>query len=76
MPHFGIRGERYKLIYFYGQGSFWELIDLKTYPDELHNIYDNPQHKTLIAKMKKELRALMLQYNDNEAVAILDRDPS
>jgi choline-sulfatase len=76
MPHFGIRGERYKLICFYGKERFWELIDLKTDPNELLNIYDNPAHKTLIIKMKKELRALMVQYKDDEALAILDGDRS
>jgi choline-sulfatase len=74
MPHFGIRGERYKLIYFYGNGTSWELIDLKTDPDELVNVYGNPKHKGLIIKMKKELRDLMMQYQDYEALAMLDKD--
>lgn len=73
MPHFGIRGERYKLIYFYGNGTSWELIDLQTDPDELVNVYEKPENKALIAKMKKELRGLMMQYKDNEALAILDK---
>ncbi|TAE37129.1 MAG: DUF4976 domain-containing protein [Runella slithyformis] len=74
MPHYGIRGERFKLIYFYGKGDFWELIDLKNDPDELVNQYDNPKHKTLIANMKKELRALMVAYKDTEAVALFDKE--
>ena len=73
MPHFGIRTERYKLIHFYGNGSFWELIDLKTDPDELVNIYEKAQNKTLIRQLKKDLRALMVQYKDTEALAILDK---
>ena len=71
MPHFGIRNERYKLIYFYGHGSSWELIDLKTDPDELKNVYDNPKNKALIVKMKKDLKDLIVQYKDKEAMAIL-----
>lgn len=74
MPHYGIRGERFKLIYFYGKGSFWELIDLKTDPNELVNQYNNPKHKTLIANMKKELRELMVAYKDDEAVAMFDKE--
>jgi arylsulfatase A-like enzyme len=73
MPHFGIRNERYKLIYFYGKETSWELIDLKKDPDETINAYNNPKHRALIVKMKKELRALMKMYKDEEALGILDR---
>ena len=53
--HYGVRDERYKLIYFYGKGlgannasemetrPYWELYDLKTDEDELHNVYDDPE---------------------------------
>lgn len=74
MPHYGVRGERFKLIYFYGKGSFWELIDLKTDPNELVNQYNNPKNKTIIANMKKELRKLMVAYKDDEAVARFDKE--
>ena len=73
MPHFGIRTERYKLIHFYGNGSSWELIDLKNDPNELKNVYNHPKNKPLVAQLKKELRALMVQYEDNEAITILDK---
>ena len=74
MPHFGIRGERYKLIHFYGtNGSSWELIDLKNDPTEVKNVYNDPKNKALINQLKKELRGLMLQYNDKEALTILDK---
>ena len=71
MAHFGVRNERYKLIYFYGHGEFWELIDLKLDPNELKNVYDNPSNKALIVKMKKDLKDLIVQYNDKEALALL-----
>ena len=71
MAHFGVRNERYKLIYFYGHGEFWELIDLKSDPNELKNVYDNPENKALIVKMKKDLKDLVVQYNDKEAMALL-----
>ena len=73
MPHFGIRTERYKLIHFYGNGSSWELYDLKTDPDELMNVYDNAKNKALIGQLKKELRALMVEYKDDEALGVLHK---
>lgn len=71
MPHFGIRTERYKLIHFYGNGSSWEFYDLKKDPDEMQNSYDNPENRKLIFQLKKELKGLMLQYKDKEALGIL-----
>ena len=71
MAHFGVRNERYKLIYFYGHSEFWELIDLKSDPNELKNVYDNLSNKALIVKMKKDLKDLIVQYNDKEALALL-----
>jgi choline-sulfatase len=74
MPHFGIRTERYKLIHFYNEkDSFWELFDLKTDPDELTNIYDQAKNKALIVGLKKELRALAVQYKDEIVVKLLDK---
>lgn len=73
MPHFGIRTERYKLIHFYGNGHSWELIDLKNDPNEVKNVYNDPKNRDVVLKLKKELRALMLQYQDKEAVSILDK---
>ncbi len=56
--HFGIRNERYKLIFFYGQGlgkkgtseettsPAWEFYDLKEDPKELNNAIDEPRYKS------------------------------
>lgn len=63
--HFGIRSDRYKLIFFYGydeEGSknnrtppAWEFYDLKTDPFEMKNLYADTDHQDLIAEMKSEL---------------------
>lgn len=74
LPHFGVRDERYKLICFYsGSSKSWELFDLKNDPDEVRNIYNSASMKTKIATMKKTLRQLMVQYDDQGALAELDR---
>ena len=71
MPHFGIRTERYKLIHFYGNGASWEFYDLKNDPNEMKNVYDKLENKKLISQMKTELKGLMIQYDDKDALTIL-----
>ncbi|MBC9796893.1 sulfatase family protein [Sinomicrobium weinanense] len=79
--HFGIRNERYKLAFFYGQGldkygsseestpPQWEFYDLEKDPRELHNAINDPQYAAVIAKMKNEMKKLREEYRDNDADA-------
>lgn len=61
--HFGIRTERYKLIFFYGctpTGAqktpvAWELYDLKNDPFEMQNQYANPKYAEVLADLKEQL---------------------
>lgn len=62
--HNGIRTERYKLINFYEFGE-WEFYDLKTDPDELKNLYGNPEKKELINDVRKQLLKLQKGYGDD-----------
>ncbi len=62
--HNGIRTERYKLINFYEFGE-WEFYDLKTDPDELKNLYGNPEKKELIDDVRKQLLKLQKGYGDD-----------
>ncbi|MCF6314100.1 MAG: sulfatase [Verrucomicrobiales bacterium] len=63
--HFGIRTERYKLIHFYEFGNEWELYDLQTDPDELHNLYGKPEQAAITADLKKQLKDLRVKYQDS-----------
>lgn len=65
IPHLAIRGERYKMIYFYTVNE-WELYDLKTDAGEQRNLILNPAYDKLIADLKKELLKLRDQYDDHE----------
>ena len=77
--HFGIRNDRYKLIFFYGDpltmtGSEqestepqWEFYDLKTDPHENHNQYANPEYRDVIDAMKAEMLELRKEYRDTDA---------
>ncbi len=80
--HFGIRGKRYKLAFFYGNGlknnetkdknlptQFWDFFDLEEDPNELHNAYNDPNYKDIIKKMKQEIvnqRNLLGDIDEND----------
>ncbi|MDD3037395.1 sulfatase [Bacteroides sp.] len=78
VANYGIRTERYKLIYYYGKplgkkGTSkleyqpdWELFDLKNDPMEMRNIYHEKKYQKLIQKLKKRLYQLKEMYGDNE----------
>ena len=65
IPHLGIRGDRYKLIYFYTVNE-WELYDLQTDPQEQNNLVRLAQYQPLIQQLKKELVKLRDEYDDHE----------
>lgn len=74
--HYGIRTERHKLIYYYGEslGSAgaideptppeWELFDLEADPQEMNNIYHDPDSADLVAELKSELMRLQSRLGD------------
>ena len=69
--HYGVRGQRYKLIHFYNDIDVWELYDLQEDPTEMHNIYGQPGTEEITAALMKELKRLQRQYNDTEALATM-----
>ena len=65
--HFGVRSDRYKLVFFYGMDYredsdqprtpvAWEFYDLETDPFEMKNRYAEAEYKEIIAKMKLQLK--------------------
>lgn len=86
--HFGVRGQRYKLAFYYGNAlegeaheadsEFWEFFDLQEDPKELHNAYNDPEYGKVIAQLKKEIlkkRGILEDTDaDNpEVLAIMER---
>ena len=67
-PHYGIRGDRYKLIHFYYNIDKWEFYDLDKDPDEMNNAIDNSEYADLIAKMKMELKQRKVDYGDDKTL--------
>jgi arylsulfatase A-like enzyme len=73
LQHLGVRGERYKLIYFYTVNE-WELYDLKNDPQEQRNLMKLSAHEArtkIFFSMKVELLKLRDQYDDHEAAGEL-----
>lgn len=74
--HYGIRTERYKLIYYYADGLGiamtgpkvgpieWELFDLKNDIQETHNVYDDPAYFEIREDLKLRLAQLQARIGD------------
>jgi len=66
--HYGVRTMTQKLIYFWKKDQ-WEMYDLASDPDELHNLYNDPAQKETIAKLKTELYRLKKEVKDDDQYA-------
>ena len=73
-PHFGIRTAQYTLVRFYGPLNAWELYDIKKDPGNMHNVYLDPKMKTVIARLKVQLKTQILRYEDEEALKIMESE--
>ncbi len=67
-PHYGVRDERYKLIFF-NRIKEWELFDLQKDPYELKNVYGDPGHSKAQEKITAELERLRKELDDREQFA-------
>ena len=60
------------LACFYGQHIYWELYDIEKDPDEIRNLYPDSKYQPLFQDMKDRLRRLIVQYDDKEALELLN----
>jgi arylsulfatase A-like enzyme len=74
--HYGIRTDRYKLIYYYLIDE-WELFDLEVDPDELHSVYDDGEYAGVVTELKAKLDSLRDYYKvpAEDPVPLPDEDP-
>lgn len=68
-PHYGIRTENYTLAHFYYNIDVWELYDLKNDPKQINNVINNPEYTKVVIELKKELKALMVKYENNKSLS-------
>jgi arylsulfatase A-like enzyme len=66
--HYGVRTETHKLIYYWKINQ-WECFDLVNDPLELKNIYNDPDKKEIVNKLKEELYRLKKEVQDNDEFA-------
>ncbi|HMX26971.1 MAG TPA: sulfatase [Blastocatellia bacterium] len=66
--HYGVRTERYKLIYF-NKLNQWELYDLEKDPVEMKNVYSDPAYQKIVEQLKKELNRLRKELKDENQFA-------
>ncbi len=74
--HYGIRTERYKLIYYYADGMGiaitgpskgpieWELFDLQSDAQETKNLYDDPAYFEIREALKVQLAEMQQRIGD------------
>ncbi len=67
--HYAAITKDYKLIHYYFDMDYWELIDRKKDPKEQHNYYNDPKYATVRKTMHKKLDAVRKQYGDNDSIS-------
>ena len=68
--HYGVRTLTHKLIYFWTKDQ-WELFDLRSDPQELHNLYGQPGFEQVTAVLKAELARLKASVSDTDQLATI-----
>ncbi|MEM9186980.1 MAG: sulfatase [Planctomycetota bacterium] len=72
--HRGVRTATHKLIHFYNLGE-WELYDLEQDPDELTNVYDDPQYAGVRAELTAELERLAEELGVPDDTGSVEKNP-
>lgn len=74
--HYGVRDQRYKLIFWYndglglegtnqgGEDREWELFDCDKDPLELFNVYSDPAYASVVATLRTKLDDKMAEIGD------------
>jgi arylsulfatase A-like enzyme len=77
--HYGIRTDRWKLIYYYGKPlgmkganppdstPDWELLDLRADPREMKNLYSVPKYAPVVRQLKAQMDRLQREAGDSPA---------
>ncbi|EXJ62876.1 hypothetical protein A1O7_03318 [Cladophialophora yegresii CBS 114405] len=86
--HYGVRDQRYKLIYWYCEDmgvegarpggedyKEWELFDCQEDPLELFNVYDDPKYQDIVARMTRLLEDKMDEIGDEPVHILSSRQP-
>lgn len=70
LPNYGIRTDRYKLIYYYTINE-WEFFDLQNDPDEMESLLEmegmgvKPGYEEIVKDLVEQLKKMREKYKDN-----------
>ena len=64
--HYGIVSKEYKLTHFYFDVDEWELYDRINDPNEMNNVFNNPDYQDVVEKLTAELKEMRIEYKDSE----------
>ena len=64
--HYGIVNKEFKLVHFYYDIDEWELYDRINDPSEMNNVYNDPNYKDVVVKLRMELKEMRIKYKDSE----------
>ena len=64
--HYGIVNKEFKLVHFYYDVDEWELYDRLNDPNEINNVYNNPEYSDIVNKLTQELKEIRVKYKDSE----------
>jgi arylsulfatase A-like enzyme len=64
--HYGIVNKEFKLVRFYYDVDEWELYDRLNDPNEMNNVYNDPNYSEVVKDLKIKLAELRVKYKDSE----------
>jgi arylsulfatase A-like enzyme len=64
--HYGVATDRYKLMHFYYDIDEWEMYDLEEDPNEMNNVYDDPEYADVQKELHTKLTELRDYYGDSD----------
>jgi arylsulfatase A-like enzyme len=66
--HYGIATKKFKLIHFYYDVDVWELYDREKDPQELNNVFNDPDYAQVVSELKEKLNGLRKKYKDSDSL--------
>ncbi len=64
--HYGMVTKEYKLVHFYYDVDEWELYDRQKDPNEMNNVYKNPDYALVVEELNQQLIDLRKKYKDSQ----------
>lgn len=64
--HYGIVTKEYKLVHFYYDVDEWELYDRQKDPNEMNNVYNDPDYALVVKELNQQLLELRKKYKDSK----------